>query len=238
MNPVEIIPLIDLTQLPDNHDDTDISKLMHMAVTPFAQVAALCVYPEFVSPIKQQTKNFKVATVCNFPEGCHELEETIQEIAQAILYGADEIDLVMPYHQLIAGDVQYCQDYLHACRKACENKTLKVIIESGELKTDTLIKQAAELVITAHADFVKTSTGKTPTGATLEAVTSILQVLKQADSNQTGLKISGGIADYATAGQYLQLIDEHMGESWITTHLRIGASRLLNDLLDHISIAS
>lgn len=234
MKPTEIIQLIDLTQLPDNHAATDISKLINMATTPLGPVAALCVYPEFIETILQQTTDFKIATVCNFPKANNTLEESLQEIAQAIAYGANEIDLVMPYHKLIAGDIQYCQSYLQACREACGDHTFKVIIESGELKTDTLIKQATQLVVTSKADFVKTSTGKTHTGATLDAATAILKVLAQHTDAHVGLKISGGIANYATACQYLQLVGDYMGHAWITAaNFRIGASRLLNDILDH-----
>ena len=157
-----------------------------------------------------------------------------KEIASAVRLGADELDVVLPYRALLGGDIEFCTDYLTHAREACAKKTLKIIIETGELKTVDNIRQAAILCINAKADFIKTSTGKTPVSATPEAANIILETIFRYGKN-TGFKASGGIKTFADAKKYLTLAQSIMGPAWpLPGCFRIGASSVLNDLLKTI----
>jgi deoxyribose-phosphate aldolase len=125
-----------------------------------------------------------------------------------------------------------------ACRDICGDKvTLKVIIESGELKTPELIKTASEICINAGADFIKTSTGKVPVNATLEATRVMLEAIKESGRN-VGFKAAGGVKDAQTADDYMQLAVSIMGDNWVdSTHFRFGASSLLGALLSELNLA-
>ena len=143
--------------------------------------------------------------------------------------GADEIDLVIPYKALIAGDEEKVLTYVKSSKDACGNKAvLKVIIESGEL-TDELITKASQLAIDGGADFVKTSTGKVAVNATLAATEIILTI--KASGKNVGFKTAGGVRTVADAAQYLALVESIMGEAYIKPKLfRFGASGLLSDV--------
>lgn len=223
----KILSLVDLTSL--NVDDTveKIKALCQKAQTKHGSVAAICVYPKFLSLVKAELPAIRLATVVNFPEGDHSISETLNEIEEAKL--ADEIDVVMPYAKLIASEANFVRDYLQTCREACFDKTLKVIIESGQLNPSE-IKQASEICLEIQADFIKTSTGKTLIGATLDACEIILNLIKKSKMT-TGLKISGGVKTLAIAESYYRLVSDKMGEDWISpAHLRFGASSLVDDI--------
>ena len=230
-----MITSLDLTSL--NTDDTEenISNLCKKAFTPYGNSASVCIYPRFIPYAKSiLPQGFKVATVINFPAGLPDITLMEKEISTAIKLGADELDVVLPYRSLMSGDVEFCKNYLSAARKACNGKVLKIIIESGELKKIDLIKQATLLCIEAKVDFVKTSTGKTETSATPEAANAILETLAQNNRN-IGFKASGGIKTFEDAKKYLTLAQSIMGASWVNTaHFRIGASSVLNNLLEKI----
>ncbi len=231
----KIIKSLDLTSL--NHNDTaeSITSLCQRAQTPYGTTAAICIYPEYISTaIKEKPQGIKIATVVNFPDGSANVEETSKEIKKALKLGADEIDAVLPYRNLINGDEETCLKLLQMCRSACGDKCLKIIIESGELKTTNLIKKAAQMCIDCGADFIKTSTGKTKISATPEAANAILEVIK-ASGKDVGFKASGGIKTTEDAKKYLTLANSIMGPSWPTpNHFRIGASSVLTDLLKTI----
>ncbi|MBE6444819.1 MAG: deoxyribose-phosphate aldolase [Alphaproteobacteria bacterium] len=230
-----IIRSLDLTSL--NHNDTTetIIDLCKKAETNVGNTAAVCVYPEFISTaIKHAPQGTKIATVVNFPEGGTDLKSIEKEIKKAIKLGADEIDAVLPYRSLISGNEKICNEFLQMCRTACENKTLKIIIESGELKSTSLIKRATQMCINAKVDFVKTSTGKTQTSATPEAANAILETIK-ASGEKVGFKASGGIKTTEDAKKYLTLANTILGPTYATPSLfRIGASSVLSDLLKTI----
>lgn len=239
MNLVEIaeraLPLLDLTSLNDADDAESTAALCARAVTPAGHVAAVCLWPSFIPQAKQALAGtgVKVATVVNFPGGSLPAEKVTDQIARALADGADEIDVVMPYAAIMAGQGgdQRAADHLAACRAACSTTTMKVILESGALAKPILVERAARVAVSAGADFLKTSTGKVPAGATLGAARIMLTACRDA-GRPVGFKASGGIRDVETAGQYLALADEICGPAWaMPATFRFGASGLLDALL-------
>ena len=227
-----LIKSLDLTSL--NHNDTveTITDLCRRAQTPCGSTAAVCIYPEFIpAALNEVPEGVKIATVVNFPDGKSEWKAAEKEIKKAVKIGADEIDAVLPYAALIAGDEETCRKFLTACRDTAAEKTLKIIIESGELKSTSLIKKASRLCIETGADFIKTSTGKTKISATPEAANAILETIKTSGA-AIGFKASGGIKTTEDAKKYLVLANAVMGPGWATpAKFRIGASSVLTDLL-------
>tara|TARA_R110001583_G_scaffold6618_6_gene33620 strand:- start:4343 stop:5116 length:774 start_codon:yes stop_codon:yes gene_type:complete len=238
----QAISLMDLTTLNDDDTDAKVIQLCKDAQTLAGNTAAVCIYPRFI-PIARKTlanlgcESVKIATVTNFPHGNDELEIALAETRAAVAYGADEVDVVFPYRALIAGNTDIGAQMIAGCRAICADKVcLKVIIESGELKTEALIKQASDISIEAGADFIKTSTGKVPVNATLEATKIMLQAIKDSGKD-VGFKAAGGVKDAQTAGQYLQLARDIMGDDWLTVdHFRFGASSLLVSLLNELNL--
>ena len=137
-------------------------------------------YPRFVPVARKTLKeigavDIKIATVTNFPHGNDDIGIAVAETKAAVAYGADEVDVVFPYRALMAGNAEIGFELVKACKAACgDDVMLKVIIESGELKTPELIRAASEIAIAAGADFIKTSTGKVAVNATPEAATIML----------------------------------------------------------------
>ncbi|WP_235603283.1 deoxyribose-phosphate aldolase, partial [Piscirickettsia litoralis] len=157
-------------------------KLCSQASNRLGAVAAVCVYPQFVSLAKKllKDKKIQVATVVNFPLGNESADKIFTEIKQALVEGADEIDLVIPYQEYLQqGYSDHALMLVRESKASCQNKLLKVILETGELKSQELIFKAASDAIISGADFIKTSTGKTPVGATLEAVEVMLSAIKE-----------------------------------------------------------
>ncbi len=231
-----LIRSLDLTSLNRSDTKETIKELCARAVTPYGSTAAVCVCSEFIPTVLHElTDNVKIATVVNFPDGSADLKRLEKEIKQAIKLGADEIDAVLPYHDLLNGNEEICVKFLNKARELSKDKTLKIIIESGELKSTLNIRKAAQLVIESGADFIKTSTGKTTVSATPEAANAILEVIK-ASGKDVGFKASGGIKTLEDAKKYLSLAIAVMGADWISAgHFRIGASSLLNNLLEHLN---
>ncbi len=223
---------LDLTSLNDKDSEDDIRALCQRAQTPFGPVAAVCVWPRFVALARQHLPpNIWVAAVANFPDGALDLRRAladVQEIAQA---GGDEVDVVLPYRALMAGQVAQCADFLAQVRTASQPLRLKVIIESGELTSPALIAQATALALAAGADFVKTSTGKTAVSATPEAARVMLEEIAACGRTDAGFKASGGIRTVGDAMVYLDLVRNTLGASAVMPQrLRFGASGLLNDI--------
>jgi deoxyribose-phosphate aldolase len=229
-----IIPLIDLTSLNDNDTDESIITLCKKAQTLFGSVAAVCIYPQFIPLVVDTLNNtpIKIATVINFPGGNLSLLQTLNDIQSALALGANEIDMVFPYNSYIHDEKNKALDFVKKAKNLCQkNIKLKIIIETGELISLELIKAITEDVISAGADFIKTSTGKTKQGATLEAAKVILTAIKEQSNSDIGLKISGGIRTITEAQSYIQLADEIMGSHWINPNVfRIGASKLLDEI--------
>lgn len=229
-----ILSLIDLTSLNENDTDAVIEQLCQQAHIKAGNVAAICIYKRFVPLAKNLLKNtnIKIATVCNFPAGNSSLDIVIREIEQALAAGADEIDVVMPYQEYLAGKKLEVKNFIKACKKASGNQILKVILETGALHNADIIAHASEDVILAGADFIKTSTGKIATGATLDAAKAMLQVIAKLKLQRTvGFKASGGIRTLAQASAYLELADTIVGPTWATAKtFRFGASALLHEM--------
>lgn len=228
------LSLLDLTNLKDDCTDKDVEELLARAHTPYGTTAAVCIWPRFVSLARQILGHdhlIKIATVVNFPSGDLSLAEVEEETEKAIRDGADEIDLVIPYNKLKAGNDWAVSEMVHAIRFLCrEPVKLKVILETGELGDAGLIRQAASIAIDEGADFIKTSTGKVHVNATLEAADIMLGVIREADRT-VGFKPAGGISSVRDAQLYLRLAETVMGEGWVMpTTFRFGASGLLDDI--------
>jgi deoxyribose-phosphate aldolase len=234
-NPKQLLKYIDLTSLNEDDNDSSIKKILSYAHSSEGNVAAVCVYSKFIPLvtefINEHDLPINLATVINFPEGGTNCLKIQYDIIDAINAGANEIDIVMPYKRLMVGDQSAVLEVLKTARKACEDRILKVIIESGELASANLIKTASELCIECEADFIKTSTGKTPVGATIEAANVILNVIKNSDTN-CGFKVSGGISSIDGAFVYYKLFEEILGKSALNpSRFRIGTSKLVKLIL-------
>lgn len=233
-----IINCLDYTSLNNTDTEDDIRTLCDRAITPLGNVAAVCVYMDFVKLAHLQLQNtgIKVATVVNFPAGAENLDEVLEDVNSALFEGADEIDVVWPYKAYLNGDHESGIELVSNVKKLCGKKLVKVILETGELKTPEMIAAASADALTAGADFLKTSTGKVPVGATLEAAEIMLNAIKGHQtkvSHKLGLKVSGGIRTIEQASQHIELARSMMGEHWVTPNtFRIGASALLNNVLD------
>lgn len=228
-----LLRLLDLTSL--NAEDTEysIDELCHKAHTPYGNVAAVCIWPRFVPHAKRllHGSDIKVATVVNFPQGEYNLNKLKKEIYQALEAGANEIDAVFPYHEFLNKNYTECEKFAQSARELCEGKTLKIILETGEINNAQKISQATKICIDSGADFIKTSTGKTPISATPEAANAILETIA-ADTRNVGFKASGGIRTIEDAKKYLILATKIMGYKWVTpNNMRIGASSLLDNLI-------
>lgn len=232
-----MIRLLDLTSLNSNDTEYSIEELCRKARTPYGNAAAVCVYPKFVPLTKRllSDTDIKIATVVNFPEGNYDLKNLKKEICTALEYGANEIDAVFPYHKFLENDIQSCSNFVKSAHELCDGRTLKIILETGEIKNALKISEATTLCIENGADFIKTSTGKTKTSATPEAANVILETIKNSGQN-VGFKASGGIKTTADAKQYLTLAETIMGYKWISPqNIRLGASSLLNNLIKTIN---
>jgi len=228
------LALLDLTDLSNGLDEAGVEKLCARAVTPAGPVAAVCLWAGFVPQARRLLKGapVKVATVVNFPAGEDDVMRAADEARYALLDGADEIDLVLPWRALAAGRREVVGALPGAVRASVlPPRTLKTTLETGELKTPNLIREAARIAIGTGADFIKTSTGKTATSATPEAVAIMLDEIA-ASGRRVGIKPSGGIRTLADARAYLDLADQKMGPDWATPDtFRFGASGLIDVLL-------
>jgi deoxyribose-phosphate aldolase len=226
-----ILSLIDLTNLNDDCTEDNVVELCSRAQGEFGNTAAVCVWPRFVNLCASILRgtSIKVATVVNFPHGGIDVADVVATTIAALDAGADEIDLVLPYQSMITGDEAQVLSMLQAVREVVHAPDhLKVILETGELINLERIRRASELAIKSGADFIKTSTGKSKISATPEAVTTMLQVIRDS-GRPVGLKPSGGIRTVAEAQQYLDLADAIMGPQWATPQtFRFGASGLLD----------
>lgn len=225
------LALLDLTELGDAATSADIEHLCRKARGGggVPRVAAVCVWPHHAAEARMALagSGIRVASVINFPFGVHPIRLVIDEAQQVIGAGAGEIDLVMPWQGFLAGDKSRTTDMIRAVRSAMPaDLRLKVILESGSYPDAASIRAAADLAIEAGADFIKTSTGKNGTGATLEAARVMLEAIRASGRN-VGFKPSGGIRTATDAGAYLALADEIMGPGWATPEtFRFGASGL------------
>lgn len=235
------LSMMDLTTLNDDDTDARVIALCQQASSSAGTVAALCVFPRFVALARRTLDELglsqvKVATVTNFPAGGADIAQAVAETAAAIAAGADEVDVVFPYRALMAGnDAAVGAELVAACKEACGDKVLKVIIESGELHEPALIRQASLIAIEAGADFIKTSTGKVAVNATLDAAGIMLAAIRSTGGH-CGFKAAGGVRSAADAAEYIDLAEHLLGEHWVTAeHFRFGASSLLASLQAEIA---
>jgi deoxyribose-phosphate aldolase len=241
---IRALQLMDLTTLNDDDTNEKIIALCQSANTPAGTPASVCIYPQFISVARQTlseqgTPDIKIATVTNFPHGNHHIGVAVSETRDAIEKGADEVDVVFPYRALMAGDEDTGFELVKQCKAVCGDKLLKVIIESGELKTEALIKKASEISIRAGADFIKTSTGKVPVNATPESARMMMEVIRDLGVvDRVGFKASGGVRTAEEAAHYLAIADEILGKENVDRrHYRFGASSLLNNLLSTLGMS-
>jgi deoxyribose-phosphate aldolase len=227
---------LDLTSLNDGDDAAAVATLCARALGATAQFgppAALCVWPRFVAQARAALPpTIRVAAVANFPAGAADLAAAVAETRAIVAAGADEVDLVLPWRALRDGDAAGAAAVVAAVRAACAGRTLKLIIESGELATPALISQACAIGLDARVDFLKTSTGKMPSGATPTAARLMLQAINAHPRGAAvGFKASGGIRTAADAAAYIALVREILGAAALTPlRLRFGASGLLGDI--------
>ena len=224
---------LDLTSLNDADSAADIDALCAKAQGPHGAVAAVCVWPRFVAQARGcLPAAIRVAAVANFPDGALDVERALRDTGSIVDAGGDEVDLVLPYRAFLAGQQRECAALVAAVRRATAGHTLKLIIESGELKSDAAIRAACELGLAEGVDFLKTSTGKSPVSATPEAARLMLAVIAaDARGAQVGFKASGGVRRVADAAVYINLVREHLGAAaLVPQRLRFGASGLLGDI--------
>jgi deoxyribose-phosphate aldolase len=229
------LKLLDLTDLNDGCREDHVEQLIQKALTPHGPVAAICIWPQFVSLAKARLKGkgVAVATVINFPKGGDDVERAIEDTEEALDDGADEIDLVMPWQALLDGDEGTVRSMVGEVFELVDDaeRRLKVILETGMLPDQAAVRRAADIAIDCGAHFIKTSTGKTPVSATPEAVTTMLEAIAAADRT-VGLKPSGGIRTLADASMYLDLVDRTLGPVWASPGtFRFGASGLYDALI-------
>ncbi len=204
-------------------------------------VAAICVYPNFAGAVRMnlEVSNVNIAAVSGgFPFSQTFTEVKVAETALAVADGANEIDVVIHLGNFFDGNYEEMCDELTELKGACHGSHLKVIIESGALKSASNIKKASLLSIYAGADFIKTSTGKSEPAATLEATYVMCTAIKEyyeKTGNVIGFKAAGGIVTTQEAVQFYTLVASILGEEWMNKErFRFGASRLANNLLSDI----
>jgi deoxyribose-phosphate aldolase len=201
--------------------------------------AGVCVYPNHITLAKDHLKNSKtkvVAVTGNFPSGQTLLKSKLTETRLAIDSGADEIDYVFNRSALTDKAYDKITEELSAVREVCGSTPLKIILESGEMKDMNEVYIATELALQHGANFIKTSTGKTAVGATLEAAYIMINAIKahwEKEGKKVGIKLSGGIANRKQIKQYIQLTNSLLGNQWVDSNLfRIGLGKFGFDLLE------
>ena len=204
-------------------------------------VATICVYPCFAKIVSESLEVEGVEVACvsgSFPSSQARIEVKIAETALAVQDGATEIDIVMPVGKFLSGDYESVCDDISELKQACGDAPMKVILETGDLKTASNIKKASILSMYAGADYIKTSTGKEKISATPEAAYVMCQAIKEYYDEtgiQIGFKPAGGLNTVSDALIYYTIVKEVLGEKWLTNKwLRLGTSRLANLLLSEI----
>lgn len=229
------ISLVDLTDLTNDCTDAAVEALCSRALA--AGTAAVCVWPDFVAGAAPQLAGspVRVATVVNFPTGEERPFAVGVVTERALADGADEIDVVLPYHDFASGHLDRPAAVLTRVRSITEGTALmKVILETGELVDLDTIDRAARFAVEHGADFIKTSTGKSPVSATLPAAETMLHVIRGA-GRPVGIKPSGGISKADDAARYIDAAERIMGAGWVSAAtFRFGASGLLNSLLEAV----
>jgi deoxyribose-phosphate aldolase len=234
----------DLTTLEGADTPGKVTAVCSKAVRPdptdptIPSVAAVVVYPALVPVAEERLKGTGVhlASVAGgFPSGLAPLEERLDEIRQAVRWGADEIDIVLNRSAFLAGRYHQAYEEVALSKDACGSAHLKVILEVGELGSYDQVRKASMLAMAAGADFIKTSTGKIGVSATYPSALCMMEAARDfhhQTGRAVGIKVAGGIRKAKEAWIYLVILHETLGPEWLTPErFRIGASTLLNDLL-------
>src|ERR671927_1182866 len=238
------VRMTDLTTLEGADTPGKVTALASKAVRPdpsdatIPSVAALCVYPNLVPHAVSRLagSGVKVASVATaFPSGQAPLDVKLREVEEVVALGADEVDMVIDRGAFLSGRYAKVYDEIVRVKEACGDAHLKVILEVAELGTYDNVRRASLLAIAGGADFIKTSTGKLPSAATLPVTLVMLEAIRdvyEETGRMVGMKPAGGIRNAKQAVQHLVLTHETLGTDWLTPDLyRFGASSLLNDIL-------
>lgn len=242
-----ILNCIDLTTLEGSDNKAVVEDLCRRAVEfrddarNIRSTAAVCVYPPFAAIAREALKGTDIHVACvagAFPAGQSPIEVKLAEVRYALEQGAQEIDMVISRGKFLEGNYQEVYDEIKAIREACAGARLKVILETGELKTADNIYKASQLAIAAGADFIKTSTGKISVNATPESFLVMLDAIKrhyEITGEMVSIKPAGGISDPDTALKFVCILANVLGDKWMNNcRFRIGASRLANKIFDKI----
>lgn len=238
---------IELTSLKTTDSDTSILAFTERVndfdnqFPDLPHVATICVYPCFAQTVAESLEVDGVEIACvsgSFPSSQARIEVKIAETSLAVADGATEIDIVMPVGKFLSGDYEGVADDISELKSACGEAPMKVILETGCLKTAKNIKTASILAMYAGADYIKTSTGKLEPAATPEAAYVMCQAIKEYYDEtgiQIGFKPAGGINSVMDAVIYYTIVKEVLGEKWLTNKwFRLGTSRLANMLLSEL----
>src|SRR4051794_6577702 len=238
------VRMMDLTTLEGQDTPGKVAALASKAIRPdpsdrnVPSVAAVCVYPNLVPTAVERTRgtSVKVASVATaFPSGQSPPEAKLDEVRWVVEQGADEVDMVIDRGAFLSGRYAKVYDEIVRVKEVCGDAHLKVIVETGELGTYDNVRRASLLAMAAGADFIKTSTGKLPSAATLPVTLCMLEAIRDVrdeTGRMVGMKPAGGIRQSKQAVQYLVQLHETLGPAWLTPDLyRLGASSLLNDVL-------
>lgn len=238
---------IDLTTLSPCDEEQSVAAFARRAAEfsldypHIPNVASICVYPPFVETVGLEidATPLRITSVAGgFPSSQTFLEVKMLEVAMAIENGADEVDIVLNVGKILSGALDEAANEVEVLREESEGATLKVILETGALRSPELIREASLLAMQAGADFIKTSTGKIDVAATPEAAVVMCHAIKDyytQSGRQVGFKAAGGIRTAEDAVLYYTIAKEILGEEWLTPDLfRIGASSLANNLLSAI----
>lgn len=238
---------IDLTTLSPCDEEQSVAAFARRAAEfsldypHIPNVASICVYPPFVETVGLEidATPLRITSVAGgFPSSQTFLEVKMLEVAMAIENGADEVDIVLNVGKILSGALDEAANEVEVLREESEGATLKVILETGALRSPELIREASLLAMQAGADFIKTSTGKIDVAATPEAAVVMCHAIKDyytQSGRKVGFKAAGGIRTAEDAVLYYTIAKEILGEKWLTPDLfRIGASSLANNLLSAI----
>jgi deoxyribose-phosphate aldolase len=238
------VRMMDLTTLEGQDTPGKVAALASKAIRPdpsepgVPSVAAICVYPNLVpaAVARVEGSSVKVASVAtSFPSGQSPIELKLEEVAWVVDQGADEVDMVIDRGAFLSGRYAKVYDEVVRVKEASGEAHLKVILEVSELGTYDNVRRASLLAIAAGGDFIKTSTGKLPSAATLPVALVMLEAIRdvyEETGKRVGFKPAGGIRNAKQAVQHLVLVHETLGVDWLTPDLyRFGASSLLNDIL-------
>jgi len=245
---------IDLTTLSGSDTASNVERLCFKAATPIRQdlvaaldigdlgitTGAICVYPERVPDAvaaleRIGASHIPIAAVATgFPAGQTPLKDRISEIKQAVLYGASEIDMVIPRQKVLTGDWEALYDDVKACRAACGEARLKCILATGDLGTLTNVYKASVVAMLAGTDFIKTSTGKEGVNATFPVAFTMIRAIREFQEKtgtKIGFKPAGGVRSAKDTLSWLSMMKDELGDEWTHPELfRIGASSLLGDI--------